>query len=85
MPLRVDPQLAWQVVDGEAVIVDVEAGRMLGLSPVGSCLWPLLESHDESQLVDEVVQRFQVDDETARRDIRTFLAELRERGLVLSA
>lgn len=85
MALRIHPRLAWQTVDGETVIVDVEAGRMLGLDEVGSCLWPLLESCDEPQLVEAVVERFDVDAATAARDIRSFLRQLEDRGLVETA
>jgi hypothetical protein len=82
MSLRIHPRLAWQTVGEETVIVDVEAGRMLGLSEVGSCLWPLLESCDEAQLVAALVEHFEVDVQTATRDIRGFLQDLRERGLI---
>lgn len=82
MGLRIRPRLAWQVVGDETVIVDVEAGNMLGLDEVGSCLWPLLETHDESQLVVAVVERFEVDQDVALRDIRSFVQLLTDRGLV---
>ena len=84
MALRIAPRLAWQVVDGETVVVDVEEGRMLGLDGVAACLWPLLESCDVAQLAEEVVRRFDVDLATARRDVAAFVEELRERRLIVT-
>jgi hypothetical protein len=46
-------------------------------------VWSLLEERDEQGLAEVVAQRFEIDEKTARDDVRSFLAVLRERGLVV--
>jgi hypothetical protein len=74
--------VAWQVVNGEVVVVDLPAGRVLGLNPVASLVWSLFGDHDEAEIAAEVCRRFDVDIDTARRDVSEFVALLRHRGLL---
>jgi len=79
------PRLAWQVIDGEAIVIDLGRGRTLGLNPTGSLVWSLLESLDEAAISGEVAKKFEVGPETARLDVREFLNAMREQGLVVEA
>ena len=84
MALRRNPDVAWQTIGDEAVLMSLAPeGRVLGLNPTGSLVWSMLEERDEEGLVAAVVQRFAVDDARAREDVRRFLAFLRERGLAV--
>ena len=85
MPLRIDPRVAWQTVDGQGVVMDLVNGRVLGLNAVGSLVWSLLPDHDEPAIVDAVCGRFEVDADQARRDLREFLDALRSKQLVTEA
>jgi hypothetical protein len=76
-------RLAWQVIDGEAVVIDLGKGRTLGLNPTGSLVWSLLADHDEAAIAAEVSRRFEVTPEAARADVREFLDAMREQGLVV--
>jgi hypothetical protein len=82
MPDAIGGHVAWQVVDGETVLVDLPAGRVLGLSPVASLIWSLVTDHDEAAIAAEVSRQFDVDFDTARRDVAEFTASLRQRGLL---
>jgi hypothetical protein len=74
---------AWQVVAGEAVLLDLEGRRILGLNPVGSFLFPLLDGRRTvAALGDAVAARFGIAAERARADAGAFLSELAARGLV---
>ena len=81
--MRRNPRIAWQKIGEEPVIMDLAGGRVLGLNPTGALVWSLLEERDEQGLAEAVAQRFEVDGQTAREDVRSFLALLRERGLVV--
>jgi len=82
--LRRHPDVAWQTIGDEAVLMSLAPeGRVVGLNPAGSLLWSMLEERDENGLVAAVVERFAIDDARAREDVRGFLALLRERGLVI--
>ena len=83
MALRPRPGLAWQTIDGEGVVLDLEQGRSIGLNPVAALVFSLLETHDESAIATEVADRFEVSLERARADVARFLARLRERGLAI--
>lgn len=85
MPLRPDSALAWQLIDGEAVVIDLARGRTLGLNPAASLIWSLLPDHDEPALAEALSRSFEVDLETARADVREFVQSLREQGLVTEA
>jgi hypothetical protein len=83
--LRRHPDVAWQTIGDEAVVMSLAEGRVLGLNPTGALVWSLLEERDEDGLVAAVVDRFAVGTEGAREDVRGFLSLLRERGLVVDA
>jgi hypothetical protein len=82
---RIDPRLAWQLVDGEGIVIDLPNGRVVGFNAVGSLVWSMLETSEEAAIADEVVRRFDVDLETARADVRGFVGALVERGFVAAA
>lgn len=83
MALRRSPDLAWQTIGDEAVIMNLAGGRVLGLNATGALVWSLLEERDEQGLAEVVARRFEIDEKTARDDVRSFLAVLRERSLVV--
>jgi hypothetical protein len=85
VPFRAAPSLAWQLVDGESVIIDLANGRTLGLNPTGSLIWSLLADHDEAAIARELARRFDVPLAAARRDVGEFLRSLVERRLVAEA
>ncbi len=82
MAFAFHPRVAWQVLDGEAVLVDLEAGTSLGLNATGSFLWPLLPTSSAEELADALVAEFEVDREQAGRDVQAFLELLRARGFL---
>ena len=80
--MRIAPELAWQLVDGEGVIVDLPRRRVMGLNPTASLIFSLLERHTEDEIAAEVALRFDVDALQARADVREFVAALEARGFV---
>ena len=80
--LRAD-RLEWRAVGDEIVALDVADSTYLAVGPVGAAMWPLLaEGATLDDLVALVLERFKVDAETARRDIRAFLDQLAARDLI---
>lgn len=75
--------LAWRVIDGCVVIVDPRSSELHDLSEVATFYWERLDgTRSLEELLSEVVERFDVDREPARRDLEAFLADLTERGLL---
>lgn len=81
--LRRSPDTAWQRIGDEAVVMNLAGARVLGLNPTAALVWSLLDEHDEDGLARAVSERFEVDPQTARRDVREFLDLLRGHGLVV--
>jgi hypothetical protein len=79
--------LVTREVMGETLIVPIRAGAadlnaLYVLNSTGSSLWRNLDGHrTRDQLVDVLVDNFEVDHETARRDVDDFLASLGKAGL----
>jgi hypothetical protein len=83
--LRIAPELAWQVVDGEGVIVDLPRRSMLGLSPSAAFIWSRIDKASEDEIAAELARAFDVDEARAQADVRGFLTLLRERGFVVAS
>jgi Coenzyme PQQ synthesis protein D (PqqD) len=66
-------RVAWQVVGGEVIVLDVSTGRAIGLSEVGAFVWTNLDKLDTEQMVEEMIKEFEVDEATARNDLAIFL------------
>ena len=70
-------------LEGEAVILSLADGVYYGLDGVGAMVWERLrEPATVAELRDAVTAAFDVDRETAERDLLALLAELIGRGLV---
>ena len=68
---------------GEVVILDIERGLYYGLDGVGVDVWTRLQSPSRlGDLVDHVVDHYDVDRPTAHADIQSLLRELFALGLI---
>lgn len=76
--------LDWLVVDAEIVALDGRQDLYLGLNQSGAELWrALANGTTRTQLVELLVETFDIDRETASRDTDAFLAALTDRDLLL--
>ena len=70
-------------LEGETVLVDIDAAVYFGLDEVGTFIWNLI---DEGVAVADMPARitgaFEVEEVVARADLETFLQALLERGLI---
>ncbi len=82
MALRYGSGLAWQLLSDEVIIVDLETKKVLGLNPVGSLVWSLLETHRTPAIVEEIIRHYGIDPETAERDVSAFIEKMSDRGLL---
>lgn len=76
-------------IAGEVILVPTGAATqqfngMITLNEVAAFIWKNLdESQSREILVDKIMDEFEVDRETATRDVIGFVSALYERGLVL--
>lgn len=85
MKLKLAPQVAWQVIDGEAVIIDLASGVTIGLNPSGTFIWTRLLEHDATAAAEALVSEYGIASEEAVADVAELIATLRERNLVVAA
>jgi PqqD family protein of HPr-rel-A system len=81
--LRPARGVAWQTIDDEGVVLDLDGGRSFGLNGPAALVFSLLETHGEEEIARALARRFEVGAEEAHADVAAFLATLRERGLVV--
>lgn len=73
-------------LEGEAVLLHLGAKSYFRLNATGAVLWKGLERGlDRDALLEELLENFEVDRETAEAELDRFLAELAERGLTRPA
>lgn len=86
MPPKIGPNVAWQVVDGEAIVVDLQSGKTIGLNAAGTFLWSRLDgSSDAEALAAAMAAEFDVLPDEAEADTTAFLMEMTRRGLIVDA
>ncbi len=84
-PVKVREDVVSRVLDGEAVLLDLASGSYFGLNEVGTVVWEELRTHGEvGKAVDKVLEEFEVDRETAERDVTELVTELLDKKLLQS-
>jgi len=77
--------LEWQEIDSEIVILDGREATYLTLNGSGAILWrKLAGSATRAELVDALLDAYEVDLSTAAADTDVFLTALTEQGLLAS-
>jgi hypothetical protein len=83
--LKLRPDVAFQDLRGEAVIVDLASGNYFGLNEVGTRVWQLVdEGHEEPTIVDILTSEYEADRATIARDVARLLDDLRARHFIVS-
>jgi hypothetical protein len=73
----------WQLVDEQVVVLELNAGRYYTLDPVGSRIWEaLVECADVAAALQRLLDQFDVDETTLRRDLVRLIDEMVSSGLV---
>jgi len=76
-------QVLFQEVNGEAVLLDLNSESYFGLDQVGTRIWAMLnEGVEVSEMVDLLLEEYEVDRVTLEKDVDELLANLLEAGLV---
>ena len=73
--------MAWQVIDGETVLLDIDGQELLGLNAVGGRVWELCDGERTvDQLVAHITSEFAAPAETVAADVARFIGELEAMG-----
>lgn len=83
MNLRISDEVLFQEVSGEAVLLDLKSEQYFGLDKVGTHVWQLLNQNlPEESIIEQLLQRYEVDRPTLENDVSQLLAQLEKAGLV---
>jgi hypothetical protein len=78
-----DPDAAWRVFEDGAVIVTPQESVMHSLNPVGTRIWELADGTlTVNEILDVIVEEFEVDRESAEQDVLQFCRALADKGML---
>lgn len=79
------PNVAWRVLDGAAVLVAPSSPTVQTLNPVGTLVWTLADGRTLPEMVDAVVNEFDVERTQAALDVERFVQDLVGKGLLFAS
>jgi len=83
MNYKIRKDLAFRRVDGAVFIVDAARSELRELNGTASAAWEGLSAgRGEAAIAAGIAEEFEVDERTARADLRSFIKELDEAGLL---
>jgi len=81
--VTISPEVLFQEVSGEMVLLDLSSESYFGLDAVGARIWGLLESGSTvGETLDTLLQEYEVERETLEADLGELLDRLLEAGLI---
>ena len=81
--LSLAPNLPWQQLDGQIVILNPKDNLAFELNEVGSRVWQAIDSKSDFQsLISELELEFDVEREQLEADIKHWAAQLVDEGLL---
>jgi hypothetical protein len=70
-------------LDDETVLLELKKGTYYGLNAVGSLIWEMVQQPQSIEaLCSAVVEQFNVEPETCKRDVLRLIEEMQVAGLV---
>jgi Coenzyme PQQ synthesis protein D (PqqD) len=77
------PKLAARKVAGEMVILNAEDSSLYVLNGVGTEIWEAVDGQTPvSAIVDRICRNYEVDRDTAQKDVDVFVADLVRHGVL---
>ncbi len=84
---RVRPSLVVKASASEdgLILLDVDGGLVLASNAVGARIWQLIEQQrTQDDIARQLAEEFAIGVDRASQDVRAFVADLVDRGLVIS-
>jgi hypothetical protein len=83
MRLRTD-DVVKQETDGETVLLDLRSSTYFVVNETGTCLLPLLlDGAERQELLQTLLETFDVEEEQAEADLDQFVEDLRRQDLIV--
>ena len=79
----VSDDVLFQEVSGETVLLDLDSESYFGLDEIGTRIWKLLNDETSAgEVVDALLEEYEVERETLEVDVAELLENLLEAGLI---
>ncbi len=73
----------WEAVDDEAVVLNMKNSHYYSLNEVGKFIWEKIDGNATlSDILDQIMETYEVDTESARQDLSDIIDELLKEGLL---
>jgi hypothetical protein len=81
--VRVNDDILFQELQGEAVVLNLKSGVYFGLDPVGTRIWQLFAVHELlSEIAETIVAEYDVTEDRSAADLLALVTDLERNGLV---
>jgi len=82
--LTKNPEAAYRIYDGQATVVLPGRSEINVLNEIGSLIWDRIDGERTvGQILQAVLDAYEIDSEQARCDMLDFLSSLQEHGMVI--
>ncbi|MCL7488337.1 MAG: PqqD family protein [Desulfobulbaceae bacterium] len=76
-------EVTWRDVDEEMIVLHLPTGKYYTFNNTGHLVWQqLAEGKDTSEITSQIMDKYEVDRETAIRDLSAFISGLKEHNLI---
>jgi hypothetical protein len=81
--VSISPEVLFQEVSGETVLLDLASESYFGLDVIGTRVWGLLESGvSVGDMLDVLLDEYEVEREVLEKDVAELLEKLLKAGLI---
>lgn len=82
--IKIKPFLAWQVIDGDTVIIDSRGNKQIHrLNPVATLIWnEVTKGIELNEIIMNLSSEFDVSKEELSQDVNDFINDLQNKGLL---
>lgn len=86
MVYKLSKDYLWKEVGGQVVVLHFESGRYYSLNASGSTIWKgLLENRSTDEITADLCACFDVDEDTARDDVREITEEFVQKKFLVNS
>jgi hypothetical protein len=80
--VKLNPDVLFQELQGEAVLLNLKSGVYLGLDTVGTRIWNLLQQHTRLEdVLNAVLDEYEVGQAQCSQDLLRLVSEMEQQGL----
>lgn len=81
---KTSPDIQVRVLDGEAVLLNIQTGAYFGANKVATAIWQhYAEGLSLGKVVESIIERFEVEQPRAEADVMAFTRLMLDKGLLV--